>query len=159
MEYTRQYVQIPRKVRTVSLFYLEKGQISKSNWLWFLKSKMVELSHGNMWLDKILSKMQRQCLLWKKGWGASNQSIDCVTQGFECGHMPYWSLVVWGMSKNLKQIRQLYRFCIQIFFPIHATFFFLKNVQYMKPKTHNTFLKILTKFLVLLHTCLHFLCT
>lgn len=32
------------------------------------------------------------------------------------------------------------------FFPFMQLFFFLKKVQHVKPKMHNTFKKILTKF-------------
>lgn len=44
------------KLSTASLFHLEKGKIPKSNWFWLLRRKVVELIHGNIWLDKILSK-------------------------------------------------------------------------------------------------------
>lgn len=64
-----------------------------------------------------------------------------------------------GYEQEIETDKTVIQILYTDFFPIHATFFFLKNVQYVKPKTHNTFLKILTKFLVLLHTCLHFLCT
>lgn len=56
MEYTRQYLQTPRKVKDCVSLSFGKGKIPKSNWLCFLKRKMVELIHGNIRLDKFLGK-------------------------------------------------------------------------------------------------------
>lgn len=155
MEYTRQYLQTPRKVKYCISISFGKGKIPKSNWLWFLKRKTVELIHGNIWLDKILSKnavivsaLKGRMRCFKPGYWLLDSWV------FEYGHAPYLILVVWGMSKKLKQIKIVLQI-LYTDFPPFMQLFSLKKVQHVKPKCTIHFLKYELIFLVL-HTCLHF---
>lgn len=47
-------------------------------------------------------------------------------------------LLLGGMSKKVKQRRQFYRYCIQIFFFPFMQLFFLKKVKTCEAKMYNT---------------------
>lgn len=140
---TRDYVQMRRKVKDCVSISFGKGQVPKSNWLWFLKRKMAELIHGNIWLDKILSEMQRPSVCF----GREDEALQ--TEGLTAGLSGFWmwpqaivkSSCMWyeqeiGTDKTVLQI--LYT---DFFFPFMQLFFFLKKSSTCKAKKRTIHFK------------------